>query len=183
MNNETAGQTRNTSYIPPISPQAQSTQQTQSTQQSSPQQTSSQALQSQQPSQSQPQQSQYQQSSSQYRQTSPQAQPSSSLDFLPNMDQIPPPTRRENASENRNKDGKDVVTFERLQHIGILSTSNSGWNREVNIVAWNGRQPRLDIRDWNPAHTKMSRGVGLNAAETDNLKALLESFQPLQAGI
>ena len=50
-------------------------------------------------------------------------------------------------------------------------------------MAWNGAQPRLDIRDWNPEHTKMSRGVGLNGAETENLIALLEGFDVLRAGI
>ncbi len=78
---------------------------------------------------------------------------------------------------------QDEVTFEILDHIGSLSTSSSGWRREVNIVAWNGRQARLDIRDWNPEHTKMSRGVGLNGTETENLLALLRDFNPLQAGI
>ena len=77
----------------------------------------------------------------------------------------------------------DPVTFEIMDHIGSLSTSASGWQREVNIVAWNGKQARLDIRDWNPEHTKMSRGIGLNGIEVENLTALLNSFNPLQAGI
>lgn len=71
---------------------------------------------------------------------------------------------------------RDPVTYEIIDHIGKLSTSSSGWSREVNIVAWNGRQGRLDIRDWDPEHQKMSRGIGLNGTEVTILKDLLEAF-------
>lgn len=71
---------------------------------------------------------------------------------------------------------RDPVTFEIIDHIGKLSTSSSGWTREVNIVAWNGRQGRLDIRDWDPEHQKMSRGIGLNGTEVSVLKDLLQEF-------
>lgn len=71
---------------------------------------------------------------------------------------------------------RDPVTYEIIDHIGKLSTSSSGWSREVNIVAWNGRQGRLDIRDWDPEHKKMSRGIGLNGTEVTVLKDLLSQF-------
>lgn len=74
-------------------------------------------------------------------------------------------------------------TWEELEHVGRLSTASSGWTREVNIVSWNGAAPRLDIRDWSPDRMKMSRGIGLNREETENLRALLNSFDPRQAGI
>ncbi|MDI9470901.1 MAG: PC4/YdbC family ssDNA-binding protein [Bacillota bacterium] len=70
-----------------------------------------------------------------------------------------------------------------MDHVGRLSTSSSGWTREVNIVSWNGAAPRLDIRDWSPDRMKMSRGVGLNREETENLRALLNGFDPRRAGI
>lgn len=77
----------------------------------------------------------------------------------------------------------DRPTWEELEHVGRLSTASSGWTREVNIVSWNGAAPRLDIRDWSPDRAKMSRGIGLNREETENLRALLNSFDPRQAGI
>ena len=83
----------------------------------------------------------------------------------------------------RTEKSYDPVTFEILDHVGSLSTSSSGWQREVNIVAWNGKQARLDIRDWNPEHNKMSRGIGLNGIEVENLTAILQNFSPRQAGI
>lgn len=73
-------------------------------------------------------------------------------------------------------DKRDPVTYEIIEHIGRLSTGSSGWSREVNIVAWNGRQARLDIRDWDPDHKKMSRGIGLNGTEVAVLTELLNDF-------
>lgn len=68
------------------------------------------------------------------------------------------------------------ISFEIKEHLGILSTSKSNWTREVNIVSWNKRPARLDIRDWNPEHNKMSRGVGLNKDEVLALKDLLNDI-------
>lgn len=76
----------------------------------------------------------------------------------------------------RTNQRRDPVTYNIIEHIGKLSTSSSGWSREVNIVAWNGRQGRLDIRDWDPEHKKMSRGIGLNGTEVAVLTELLQRF-------
>lgn len=57
------------------------------------------------------------------------------------------------------------VRFEILEHIGIISTHPTGWNKELNIVSWNGGQPKYDIRDWDLDHEHMSRGVTLHEKE------------------
>jgi hypothetical protein len=31
------------------------------------------------------------------------------------------------------------------------------WTKEVNLVAWNGGKPKIDIRDWNATHERMSQ--------------------------
>jgi hypothetical protein len=77
----------------------------------------------------------------------------------------------------------DDFSFEIVGHVGVLSTSPRGWTREVNIVSWNTKPPRLDIRDWAPDHDKMSRGVALNGHETEQLKVLLSGFIPQESGI
>ncbi len=81
------------------------------------------------------------------------------------------------------EDQKETFQFEIISHLGSLGTTRSGWKRELNVVSWNGRPPRLDIRDWNPDHTKMGRGVGLNGVETENMIALLQGFDGISAGI
>ncbi|WP_315570282.1 YdbC family protein [Amygdalobacter indicium] len=65
------------------------------------------------------------------------------------------------------------VSFEIKQHIAVLSRSASGWQKELNIVAWNGGAERYDIREWNPEHNKMSRGIGMNKSE---IAVLLEAL-------
>lgn len=81
------------------------------------------------------------------------------------------------------KTGKDQVTHEVARHLGVVSTSAQGWTREVNLVSWNNRPARLDIRDWSPDHTRMSRGVALNGAEVLSLKKLLSDFDVSSSGI
>jgi len=66
--------------------------------------------------------------------------------------------------------------FEIVEEIGVISSSTSGWNREVNIVRWNEGKPKLDIRDWSPEHDKMGKGISLTSEEISLLKSILEEF-------
>lgn len=70
---------------------------------------------------------------------------------------------------NRTQD----ITFNITQHLGILGTSQSGWTKEVNLVEWNGKPAKLDIREWDPDHDHMSRGVTLRRRETLMLLEIL----------
>lgn len=66
--------------------------------------------------------------------------------------------------------------YEITQELGVLSESKSGWTRELNLISWNGADPKFDIRDWSPDHEKMGKGISLNADEVDKLKKILEKF-------
>ena len=66
------------------------------------------------------------------------------------------------------------VRFEILEHIGIISTHPTGWNKELNIVSWNGGQPKYDIRDWDLDHEHMSRGVTLHEKEMRQIFDLMK---------
>lgn len=68
---------------------------------------------------------------------------------------------------------KDTFTFEITAYIGTLSTKE-GWAKEVNVVSWNGNAPKVDIREWNEDHTKMSRGITLTEAEGKKLYEVLK---------
>ena len=50
------------------------------------------------------------------------------------------------------------ISYEIHENLGTLSVSKSGWTREVNMIAWEGRAPKLDIRSWDPDHERMDRG-------------------------
>jgi len=65
------------------------------------------------------------------------------------------------------------IKFEINETIGILSEGSKGWQKEINLVSWNDRKPKVDIRDWAPEHEKMGKGVTLNKAELIQLKELL----------
>jgi hypothetical protein len=68
------------------------------------------------------------------------------------------------------------ITYDIIEHVGVLSSSSRGWNREVNIVSWNKADPKLDIRDWAPDHSKMGKGLSLKNEEVALLKVLLDEF-------
>lgn len=57
------------------------------------------------------------------------------------------------------------ITFEIVQHLGVITRFDSGWNRELNIISWNGNTPKYDIRDWDPHHERMKKGITLHEAE------------------
>lgn len=65
------------------------------------------------------------------------------------------------------------IKFEITKHIGVLSEGSKGWRKELNLISWNDREPKYDIRDWAPEHAKMGKGVTLSDAEVAELKRLL----------
>ena len=65
------------------------------------------------------------------------------------------------------RNNRDEVTFEIREHLAVLNTSNNGWTREVNMVSWNGGAPKVDVREWNPEHDRMSKGITLTEAEAE----------------
>jgi hypothetical protein len=67
----------------------------------------------------------------------------------------------------------EEIKFEIVKHFGVLSSEKSSWKKELNLVSWNGRTPKLDIRDWAPGHEKMGKGITLTEAEAAQLAELL----------
>ena len=69
------------------------------------------------------------------------------------------------------------IKYEIIMTIGVLSMSASGWAKELNLISWNDRDPKYDLRDWSPDHQKMGKGVTLSADELLALKDLLNSVE------
>lgn len=65
------------------------------------------------------------------------------------------------------------LKFEITEHIAVLSESSKGWTKELNLISWNGREQKYDIRDWSPNHEKMGKGVTLSNEELEKLKKAL----------
>ena len=68
------------------------------------------------------------------------------------------------------------IKFEIKHCVGVLSESAKGWRKELNLISWNGREPKYDIRDWSPEHEKMGKGTTLSNEEVENLYALLKNI-------
>jgi len=67
----------------------------------------------------------------------------------------------------------ESFSFEIVKHFGVISQEKTGWQKELNLVSWSGRAPKLDIRDWSPDHQKMGKGVTLSEGEAAALAELL----------
>jgi hypothetical protein len=68
------------------------------------------------------------------------------------------------------------ITFEIKETIGVLSKNARGWTKELNMVSWNGREAKYDIREWSPEHDKMGKGLTFTREELSELKTLLDGL-------
>ena len=69
------------------------------------------------------------------------------------------------------------IKYEIIKTIGVLSTSASGWKKELNLILWNEREPKYDLRDWSADHSKMGKGVTLSAEELSALREVLQGME------
>ena len=67
------------------------------------------------------------------------------------------------------------ISFEIVEHLGVITTYSTGWNKELNLVSWNGAAPKYDIREWSPDHAHMSRGVTLHEKEMRTILDLIRN--------
>lgn len=65
------------------------------------------------------------------------------------------------------------IKFNIIKNIGVLSEGAKGWKREINIISWNDRKSKIDIRDWDEAHVKMGKGITLSKDDLKELKDIL----------
>lgn len=76
-------------------------------------------------------------------------------------------------ANNFNGRSGSELEFRIIEHLGVIETQKNGWNKELNIVAWNGNPPKFDIREWDPDHERMSKGITLFEREAERLGVLL----------
>ena len=70
------------------------------------------------------------------------------------------------------------VKYQIVESLGILSNTASGWTKELNLVSWNDGEPKYDLRQWSPDHSKMGKGVSLSREEAQELMELLGKWLP-----
>ena len=69
------------------------------------------------------------------------------------------------------------IKYEIVKKIGVLSKAGSGWVKELNLISWNDRDPKYDLRDWSADGSKMGKGVTLSKDELLALRNLLNSME------
>lgn len=69
------------------------------------------------------------------------------------------------------------IKFEIKETVGVIAESAKGWKKELNLISWNGKEAKYDLREWAPKHEKMGKGVTLTKDELKLLKELLNSME------
>lgn len=69
------------------------------------------------------------------------------------------------------------IKYEITKGLGVLSENAKGWTKELNLVSWNDREPKYDIRDWSEGHEKMGKGVTLTGEEIKKLRDILNGIE------
>ena len=67
------------------------------------------------------------------------------------------------------------LKYEVVEKLGVLGETGTGWTKELNLVSWNEREPKYDIRDWNADHTRMSKGISMTEEEMQKLVELFNA--------
>ncbi len=70
----------------------------------------------------------------------------------------------------------EEFSYEILEEVAVLSENARGWRKELNLISWNGRPPKFDLREWAPDHEKMGKGITLTNEEFAELSKTIKSM-------
>lgn len=80
-------------------------------------------------------------------------------------------------NQNNSQRDNDRIRYDLVERIGVIGIRDNGWTKEVNLVSWNGGIPKVDIREWDPSHVRMAKGITMVEEEAENLaKALANRY-------
>ncbi|MBC8061834.1 MAG: hypothetical protein H7Y18_14375 [Clostridiaceae bacterium] len=66
--------------------------------------------------------------------------------------------------------------FDIKNSLGTISESSKGWKREINVMTWNNKKAKVDIREWDEKHEQMGKGITLSKEELKQLKDILNKI-------
>lgn len=69
------------------------------------------------------------------------------------------------------------IKFEIKETNGVLSESAKGQKKELNLISWNDKEAKYDIRDWDSEYKKMGKGVTLTVEELKKLRDVLKGMK------
>jgi hypothetical protein len=47
------------------------------------------------------------------------------------------------------------IKFQIHKNLGTISETTKGWSKELNLISWNDKEAKYDIREWDTNHEKM----------------------------
>lgn len=59
------------------------------------------------------------------------------------------------------------IPYEIIKEIAVLSKSVTGYTKEINLISWNGNEPKYDIRSFSPDRGKCGKGITLTDKEAE----------------
>lgn len=62
------------------------------------------------------------------------------------------------------------------KEIEIISESLKGWSEELNLISWNEKEDKYDLRVWKSEHEKMGKGITLTNEELKKLRDTLSKL-------
>ena len=68
------------------------------------------------------------------------------------------------------------IKYDIVNSIGTISENSKGWKKELNLISWNDRAPKYDLRDWSGDNQKMGKGITMTKEELIALKTLLNEM-------
>lgn len=68
---------------------------------------------------------------------------------------------------------RNEIVFEIKERIGVVEEFPTGWRKELNLISWNGNDPKYDLRDWDSEHERMSRGITLTESQMNKVVRLV----------
>lgn len=68
------------------------------------------------------------------------------------------------------------LKYEIKKSLGVLGGEINGWSKKINLISWNDRKAKADIRDWDGSNEKMRKGITLTKAELIDLKKILDGL-------
>ena len=71
------------------------------------------------------------------------------------------------------------IKYDIIETLAVLSEGSKGWKKEINLISWNDREPKYDIREWSEEHGQMRKGVTFTLSELQALKKALNELPNL----
>lgn len=69
---------------------------------------------------------------------------------------------------------EEEFKFEILKTFGEIP-GNRKWKVRLNLISWNGGEPKYDIRTWSEDGQSMGKGISLSRDELLELRKIIDS--------